>query len=273
MTWGLERATVRYGPILALDGVDIPVERGRVTAVVGGDGAGKSTAAKALVGLAGLSSGRVRRPHKRRLGYQSEGSGVWDDLTVAENLRFVADAYGIARPDRRIDHLLDLTGLGPARDRLAAHLSGGMRQKLGVAMALLHEPDLLVLDEPTTGLDPASRTDLWLLVAGAAAEGTGVLLTTTYTDEAERGSTVVALDRGKVLASGTVEDLLARVPGRIVEADHSVSLPYKWRRGTRWRAWIPDGNPPAGTAPAEPDLADVLIVAALTRRHADASAA
>jgi ABC-2 type transport system ATP-binding protein len=272
VTWGLAQVTVVYRSVRALDGVDIPVDPGRVTVLVGGDGAGKSTAAKTLVGLVEPTSGRVRRPEKRRVGYQSEQSGVWSDLTVSENLRFVARAHGIPQPDARIDHLLEVTGLRSARDRLAGRLSGGMRQKLGVAMALLPEPRLLVLDEPTTGLDPISRTDLWMLVADAAADGTAVLLTTTYTDEAERGSLVVALDQGRVLAAGTVEDLVSRVPGRIVETDRPDGIAHRWRRGSRWRGWLPDGHPPPEASVVRPDLADVLIVASLLRR-ADASAA
>lgn len=266
--WGLEDARVRYGQTSALDDVDVEVTPGEVTAVVGGDGSGKSTVARALVGLVRLDGGRVSRPETRRIGYQSEWSGVWGDLTVAENLGFVASAHRLsgATRDRRIGALLEVTDLGSARDRLADDLSGGMRQKLGVAMALLPEPSLLVLDEPTTGLDPVSRTELWSVVARAAVEGAAVLTTTTYLDEAERGSQVVALDQGRVLARGTFEDVRRQSPGVVARIDPPGDYPYKWRRGGGWRAWFPDGVAPSGASPVTPDLTDLVTVASYARR-------
>ena len=266
-TWGLEDARVQYRRIPALDDVDVEVQPGEITAVVGGDGAGKSTVAKALVGLVALESGWVRRPDTRQIGYQSESSGVWRDLTVIENLNFVASAHRLTRPERsrKIDAILEVTRLGSARDRLAADLSGGMRQKLGVAMALLPEPALLVLDEPTTGLDPVSRTELWSVVARSAVEGAAVLTTTTYLDEAERGSEVVALDQGRVLARGTLDEVRAQMPGIVATAADGFEHPYKWRRGGDWRAWFPDGVVPPGASPIDPDLTDLITVAAFAR--------
>lgn len=271
-SWGLEDARVTFGRVQALDDVDVEVEPGEIAAVVGGDGAGKTTVARALVGLVELDSGSVRRPESRRIGYQSESSGVWSDLTVVENLDFVATAHRLTGPDRtrRIDALLEITRLGAARDRLAVNLSGGMRQKLGVAMALLPGPALLVLDEPTTGLDPVSRTELWSVVARAALDGTAVLTTTTYLDEAERGSHVVALDEGRVLAKGTLEQVRQEVPGAVAEVDAGFAHPYMWRRAGGWRAWFPDGNLPDGASPVHPDLTD-LVTAAAYARHSDGS--
>jgi ABC-2 type transport system ATP-binding protein len=256
----LHDVTVRYGPIAALDDVDLAVEPGSMTVVVGGDGAGKTTLARALVGLAPLTGGWVGRPE--RVGFQPESSGVWGDLTVDENLRIVAGAYGLAATDERIDELLDVTALGPARGRLGRDLSGGMRQKLGVAMALLAEPELLVLDEPTTGLDPVSRMELWEFISRAAAEGRAVVATTTYVDEAERARRVLALDEGTVLAAGTIADVVAAMPGRVFAGDHDLG-PLSWRRGREWRVWSPDGSSPDGAVPVEPDLSDVVTVASL----------
>jgi ABC-2 type transport system ATP-binding protein len=268
--WGTEQVTVTYGDVPALEEVDVAVTAGSITSVVGGDGAGKTTLSRLLAGLVRPSSGAVRRPSRREIGYQSESSGVWRDLTVDENLAFVASAHRLSRADRisRTDLLLDVTALGPARDRLAGELSGGMRQKLGVAMALLPDPKLLLLDEPTTGLDPVSRTELWAMVAKAAAEGTAVLTTTTYLDEAERASAIVALDEGRVLAHGTVADVRAATPGVVAVVDPATSAGFTWRRGAEWRAWFPDGALPAGARSIEPDLSDLVVVAALRSRAA-----
>jgi ABC-2 type transport system ATP-binding protein len=267
--WGLDDVAVNLGHHVALDGIDLAVADGDVTSVVGGDGAGKTTLARLMVGLLRPSRGRVRRPERRMVGYQSESSGVWGDLTVGENLDFVATAHhiGASERSRRIDELLDVTRLGPARQRLAARLSGGMRQKLGVAMALLPSPRLLVLDEPTTGLDPVSRTELWAVIARAAAGGTAVLATTTYLEEAERASTVLALDQGRPLAAGTLDQVRAAMRGAVATVDAGFTGPFRWRRGPGWRAWFPDGDVPPGAVHVEPDLSDLVTVAAFARRR------
>lgn len=267
-TWGTEHARVTYGSRVALDDVSVDIAPGSIVTVVGGDGAGKTTLSRLLAGLVNLGSGIVHRPDKQHLGYQSEFSGVWRDLTVDENLAFVASAHGLGASDRhaRIDRLLEATNLASARDRLAGNLSGGMRQKLGVAMALLPDPQLLILDEPTTGLDPVSRTELWSFIARAAADGTAVLVTTTYLDEAERGSSVLVLDTGRVLAHGTIADVRAATPGTVavVEDGHDG---FSWRRGTTRRAWFPDADAPHDANPVEPDLSDMVIVSALRNRR------
>jgi len=191
---------------------------------------------------------------------------VWEDLTVSENLGFVASAHRLALLDktRRIDQLLEITRLGPARDRLARDLSGGMRQKLGVAMALLPNPLLLVLDEPTTGLDPVSRTDLWTLIARSAADGAAVLVTTAYLNEAARADRVLVLDEGEVIAQGTLEQVRQTTPGLVATVTKPDSH-LAWRRGRTWRAWFPDGKLPQGAIQLQPDLADLITVAALAR--------
>ncbi|MDX1659935.1 MAG: ABC transporter ATP-binding protein [Nitriliruptorales bacterium] len=209
MTWGVEDLTVRYGGQLALDGVSVGVPPGSVTAVVGGDGAGKSTLLRVVTGLVPPDGGEVHRPALRRIGAMAEVPGIWADLTVDEHLSFVADAYGLdpVATDDRATRLLRRADLTDARHRQGGALSGGMRQKLAVVLALLHEPELLVLDEPTTGVDPVSRAELWRLIGHAAADGTGVLLSTTYLDEAERVAEVLVLDRGRSLLRGDPEEI------------------------------------------------------------------
>ncbi len=166
---------------------------------------------------------------------------------MAENLAFRAAAYGVARPaaDRRTADLVELAGLTAARDRLAGQLSGGMRQKLGVIAALLHRPELLILDEPSTGVDPVSRSGLWWLMASAAADGAAVILSTTYIDDAQRAATVLVLDSGRQLAAGTPEQIIAAVPGAVVNAAErpaEAAGERAWRRGASWRVWYPRGH-------------------------------
>jgi ABC-2 type transport system ATP-binding protein len=265
LTWGCRRLGVRYGPTVALEEVTFAVAPGTVAAVVGGDGAGKTSLLRALAGTVRPAAGTVHRPAERRLGYVSAGPGVWTDLTVDENLRFSGGAYGLdpGELERRVGGLLERTGLAGARDRLAGRLSGGMRQKLALAMAVAHEPDLLILDEPTTGVDPVSRAELWRLLAASAAGGAAVVVATTYLDEAERAATVLVLDRGRGLLSGTPEEIVAATPGLVVEGTERPGDLPSWRRGARWRAWSPDGSAPPATSPVTLDLEDAVIVAQL----------
>ena len=215
--WGTEAVSVSFGERRALDQVSVAVPSGQVTAVVGGDGAGKTTLLRCVAGALAVAAGVVRRPSAQRIGYLPPSAGVYDDLSVAENLTFRSAVFGLtdAAAGRRVGEYLERTGLAAARDRLAGQLSGGMRRKLGVVAAMLPEPELLVLDEPTTGVDPVSRADLWWLIARAAAGGAAVLMSTTYLDEAARAAHVLVLDAGRTLASGTPAEIVRSVPGTI----------------------------------------------------------
>jgi ABC-2 type transport system ATP-binding protein len=239
-TWGAEHVCVRFGHTVALDRVSVSAAAGQVTAVVGGDGAGKTTLLRCLAGALAPGEGTVRRPDARRVGYLPSGPGGYEDLSVAENLQFVMRIYG-GQGD--VGEYLERSGLAAARERLAGQLSGGMRRKLGVIAALLPEPELLVLDEPTTGIDPVSRADLWWLIARAAAGGAAVLMATTYLDEAARAARVLVLDAGRVLAEGTPAEIVAAVPGTIVAVPGPPEDPAEraraWRRAGQWRVWRP----------------------------------
>ncbi len=279
--WGTRAVSVRYGRRLALDQVTFCARPGQVSAVVGGDGAGRTTLLRCLSGAVAASEGTVVRPPRMQTGYLPAGSGTYPDLTVAENLAFRAAAYRIpaAVAGPRIRDYLDRAGLLAARDRLAGQLSGGMRQKLGVIAAMLHRPALLVLDEPTTGVDPVSRADLWLLIARAAADGAAVVFATSYLDEAERAAHVLVLAAGRELAAGSPEQIVAAMPGRLAAAGARPAGPAgarSWRRDGRWRVWQPDGagDAPAGepagalgedAEPVQPSLQDAVTVAILAR--------
>ncbi len=218
----------RYRRTLVVDGVSLTVGRGEIFGLLGPDGAGKSTVLQVVAGVLLPDAGRVtvdgidvlRDPEavKRRIGYMPQGLGLnlYDDLTVDEHLRFFAELRGVPARQFR-EHratLLEIMRLRPAADRLARHLSGGMRQKLGLASALIHLPDLLLLDEPTTGVDPLSRRDFWQIIDRLSrAGGITVLLTTPYLDEAERCHRIALMHRGRVLATGTPDELKASVRG------------------------------------------------------------
>ena len=254
----------------ALAGVSLSVPAGQVTAVVGGDGAGKTTLLRCLAGTLAPDSGTVSKPPKERTGYLPASSGIYPDLTVTQNLDFRAIGYGIERKvaRERTAEYLDRAGLSTVANRLAGQLSGGMRQKLAVIAAMLHQPDLLVLDEPTTGVDPVSRSGLWWQIARAAAEGSAIVMATSYLDEAERCTSVLVLDAGHGLASGTPQQIVAAMPGTIRAVGRrpeGAAGARAWRRGGRWRVWVPEGDDDPGGMPVEPDLQDAVTVAALAR--------
>lgn len=276
MTCSARSLTVRFGSTLALDDVSVTVEPGSVVVVVGGDGAGKTTLLRSVVGEVRLESGTVVAPDPQGIGYLPATAGSWPALTVRQNMDFVGGIYGLTgeRLRSRREELLARAGLSAAADRPASQLSGGMRRKLGFSMTMLHEPPLLVLDEPTTGVDPVSRIHLWRLVSEAAASGAAVLMSTTYLDEAERAATLLALDGGRTLAQGTLEQVLGALPGTVTHSDRQFRPEWAWRRGRVHHEYWPDGErPPDGAVPATADLEDVVVALSLRRRHDSGAAA
>jgi ABC-type multidrug transport system ATPase subunit len=267
MSFGVESVTVRFRDVVALDDVTVAVPPGSVVALVGGDGAGKTTLLRALVREVRVDAGRVSSPGKAHIGYLTAAAGSWSALSVRQNIDFVAGIYGVTGDDlaaRRTD-LLDRAGLTPAADRLASELSGGMRRKLGFCMAIVHRPSLLVLDEPSTGVDPVSRIDLWRMVSGAAASGSAVIMSTTYLDEAERAAHLVVLDAGRVLVQGAYDDVRRGFAGTITSSDAPVRAEWSWRRGRERHEFWPAGDQPRELPVVDPDLEDIVIALSLAR--------
>jgi ABC-2 type transport system ATP-binding protein len=270
MTYAVRSATVRFGDTLALDDVSLLVEPGSVVAVVGGDGAGKTTLLRALVGEVPLQRGEVDAPPPEAIGYMPATTGSWLSLTVGQNMNFVGGIYGLsgdALATRR-DALLDRAKLRMAVDRLSSQLSGGMRRKLGFSMAMVHDPPLLVLDEPSTGIDPVSRVDLWRLVSEAASAGAAVVMSTTYLDEAERAASLLALDGGRTLASGTLAEVLNSFSGAITRTATPARRTWAWRRGREYHEYWPmTADMPLDAVAITPDLEDVVITLSMLKRH------
>ena len=216
--------TKRFGATTALDGVGIAVAAGKVTGLVGPDGAGKTTLIRLLAGLMAPDAGSVavlgRAPGDARdaIGYMPQRFGLYEDLTVEENLNLYAELRALPRSERAetFARLLQFTDLARFRGRLAGRLSGGMKQKLGLACALVRTPRLLLLDEPGVGVDPISRRELWAMVGELTGEGIGVLWSTAYLDEAEKCDEVYLLNAGTLLFDGPPAALTGRVEGRIV---------------------------------------------------------
>jgi ABC-2 type transport system ATP-binding protein len=223
----VDRLVRRFGEVVAVDGLSFVVRRGEMFGLIGPDGAGKTTTLRSVLGLLAAHGGTVRtldldpaaerRRLARRLGYLSQRFSLYGDLSVDENVAFFAAVHGVAgwRPKR--DRLLELVRLTPFRDRLAARLSGGMKQKLALACTLIHTPELLILDEPTTGVDPVSRREFWKILGTLQREGLTTLLTTPYLDEAERCQRVALIDHGRLLALDTPEALRARAGRAMLE--------------------------------------------------------
>ncbi len=211
----------RYAPDLppAVDSIDLEVEEGESFGLVGPDGAGKTTLMRLLCGLLDPEAGEItilgekqpegRQAIKPRIGYVSQRFSLYGDLTVQENLDFFADIHGVRgkEAEKRKESLLAFTRLAPFRNRLADRLSGGMRQKLSLICTLVHEPELLLLDEPTTGVDPITRRDFWSILTTLAQQGLTVVMSTPYLDEAERCTRVALVDRGRLLAIGDPDQI------------------------------------------------------------------
>ncbi len=218
--------------IRALDGVSIEIHQGELTALVGPDGAGKTTLIRLIAGLLIADSGELRvlgfdpaadaQPIQERVGYMPQKFGLYEDLTVQENLDLYADLHGVTAEERRerYPQLMQMTDLGAFTQRLAGRLSGGMKQKLGLACTLVRSPELLLLDEPTVGVDPLSRRELWEIVHRLVYEqGLTALVSTAYLDEAERSSRVIVLHQGKVLVRGAPAEITQLAAGRTFLAD------------------------------------------------------
>jgi len=263
----LSRRFVRENepPVQALEGISIEVHHRALTAVVGPDGAGKTTLIRIAAGLLPPDSGRMQvlgldvATHAQRvqdrISYMPQRFGLYEDLTVGENLDLYADLHGVSSEERaeRYPRLMMMTALAPFRDRLAGKLSGGMKQKLGLACTLVRQPDLLLLDEPTVGVDPLSRRELWEIVQSLVDEqGLTVLLSTSYLDEAERCNHAVVLHQGKVLAQGAPQDISGIAAGHVWLAD-----PPADRSARAWQAGLLDEP---SVVDAVPDGGRVRIV-------------
>jgi ABC-2 type transport system ATP-binding protein len=226
----LRRFTTGSGEVTAVDHLNLTIETGEIYGLVGPDGAGKTTLFRLLVGALRLDGGDGRivgydlrqdvEQIRHQIGYLPQRFSLYGDLTVAENLRFFAEVHGITATEwqQRKTEMLNFVGLTEFEDRLARNLSGGMKQKLGLATALIHQPRLLLLDEPTGGVDPVTRQDFWQLIGRAVTkEGVTVVVSTPYMDEASRCTRVGFMNNGAILAEGTVKELTKPLNGRILE--------------------------------------------------------
>jgi ABC-2 type transport system ATP-binding protein len=223
--------TRRFGALTAVDRMTFSVRYGEIFGYLGANGAGKSTTIRMLCGIlaptggtarvAGLDVDRDAEKIKRAIGYVSQKFSLYMDLTVRENLEFYGRVYGLtgARLAGRIEEVLKTTGLGAYRDFLASALSGGWRQRLALANAILHEPKILFLDEPTAGVDPVSRRALWEFLYELAGRGAALFVTTHYMEEAERCNTIAIISQGKLLQMGAPAELKARIRGHVLEVE------------------------------------------------------
>ena len=223
--------TRRFGSVVAVDNVELSIPRGQIYGFLGPNGSGKSTTIRMLCGLIKPSSGAIRvlgleipkQAEKLRtlIGYMTQRFSLWEDLSARENLQFMASIYTLEpqRAARRMATVIEEYRLGEFLDRPAGTLSGGQKQRLALAAATLHEPPLLMLDEPTSAVDPQSRRDFWEGLFALTARGTTILVSTHYMDEAERCHALAILDQGRVVASGSPEQLMANLPLQVVEIE------------------------------------------------------
>ena len=223
--------TRRFGSVVAVDGAELAIPRARIYGFLGPNGSGKSTTLRMLCGLIRPTSGTIRvldleiprqaESLRRLVGYMTQRFSLWEDLSARENLTFMADIYTLepAHAARRIAGAVEEYRLGEFLDRPAGTLSGGQKQRLALAAATLHEPQLLLLDEPTSAVDPQSRRDFWESLFALTARGTTILVSTHYMDEAERCHRLAILDRGRIVADGSPQQLMADLPLQVIEID------------------------------------------------------
>jgi ABC-2 type transport system ATP-binding protein len=301
-----ENLTKKFGDLTAVDGLNLSVAEGELFGLVGSDGAGKTTTMRMLTAVMEPTSGdalvmgrhtaREAEAVKGEIGYMSQRFGLYPDLTVQENIHFYADIFGLPRRGRaeKVDELLSFSNLLPFRKRKAGNLSGGMKQKLGLACALVHTPRVLFLDEPTNGVDPVSRRDFWRILYRLLKERVTIFVSTAYLDEADRCNRVGLIHRGRLLACDTPAGLKGLMRGTIVEV-----LAAEPRRAARLlRERMPDasvglfgdkvhvvtgepdaavqrisatcsgeGIPLLGTRTVEPSLEDVFVSVLSNKAH------
>ncbi len=293
-TRGLTR---RFGELVAVNSLDLDIPAGQIYGFLGPNGSGKTTAIRMLCGLLTPSAGEARvlgldipkdaEALRRQIGYMTQKFSLYDDLTVAENMAFMAEIFGLSRRDAaaRVGELLDRYNLRPMADRLARAMSGGQRQRLSLAVSTLHRPRLLILDEPTSAVDPQNRRDFWEKLFDLIDEGTTILVSTHYMDEAERCHQLAVLETGNLRIHGPPERLMGDLQGRVIEvsgpnlrqakdqllalgevqsaAQQGLHLRVLMRRDTAGEATVLLRNhlqrPDLSFAPARPSLEDVFV--------------
>ena len=211
--------TKRFGKKVAVDHVDIAIPEGEVWGFLGPNGSGKTTTIRMLCGLLradegqgtclGLDFRTQSEAIKRQVGYMTQKFSFWEDLSIRENLEFVARVYGVEAPKQKVEATLERLGLTARQDQLAGQLSGGWKQRMALAACMLHDPQLLLLDEPTAGVDPKARRDFWEEIHALSAQGLTVLVSTHYVDEAERCDRIVYILNGKLVTRGSVAEVIA----------------------------------------------------------------
>ena len=216
-----------YGTIKAVNGISLNIKKGEMFGLVGPDGAGKTTTIRILCGLLGYDEGEVsllgkniktdKKEIQKNIGYLSQKFSLYGDLTIDENIEFFAEIHNVKDYKKRRDELLEFTRLTKFRNRLAEKLSGGMKQKLALACSLIHKPEILFLDEPTTGVDPVSRRDFWKILSSLLNEGITILMSTPYLDEAERCTRVAMMNKGKIIAMDEPQKIKESIGKEVLE--------------------------------------------------------
>jgi ABC-2 type transport system ATP-binding protein len=214
-------------PVNAVNGLTLNIRRGEIFCFVGPDGAGKTTTIRMMCGVLPATQGTIRvlgydvrsqkQEIKKHIGYLSQRFSLYQDLTIDENIDFFAEIHKVRQFEKQKEELLEFTRLTPFRDRLAGKLSGGMKQKLALACTLIHTPDILLLDEPTTGVDPVSRRDFWKILSSLLKTGMTIIVSTPYLDEAERSSRVAMMNEGTILQCDTPRAIRDSFPTQILE--------------------------------------------------------